>query len=467
MRALLGLGLCVSALAAATCAQAATADEQANARRLMEKAISFRSTANHGETPKFAAFLSEEFIAAGFKKDDIEIVPAGASVGFVVRYRGDGSAGKAPILFLGHMDAVEADPKDWNHDPFVLTEKDGVFYGRGLVDNKYGVIDLTQTFIRLKREGFVPTRDLIIAFSGDEETGMLTTRALAEKLKDAEFALNSDAGGGEDAPDGKTPVYYVQAAEKTYASFDLTVRNSGGHSSQPRADNAIYQLADALKKVEAFEFPVMWNPITLRSFAVSAAGAEPEIAAALNRFVEKPGDKKAAKTLSKIVHFNSALRTTCVATMLKGGHAENALPQSATATVNCRIFPGVAVDDVKSELVKIVATPEIEIATLKEPVESPASVLTPEIEAAVLAAVRTRHPDIVIVPYMEAGGTDGLHFRRAGVPTFAISSLFMREDDSPNYHGMNENLRAETFYAGLDHWTMIIKQLAGEPAASE
>lgn len=456
-----------SVLSILSSAHAATPEEQAQARRLFEKAISFKSTEKHGETPKMAAWLASEFRAAGFKKQDIEIVPVGPSVGLIVRFRGDGSSGKAPILFLGHMDVVEAEPADWTHDPFALTEKDGVFYGRGVVDNKYGVIDLTQTFIRLKKQGFVPTRDLIIAFSGDEETGMLTTRALAEKLKGAEFALNGDAGGGFEAPAPMTPVYYIQAAEKTYATFEMAVKNSGGHSSQPRADNAIYELAAALQKIQAFEFPVMWNDITLRSFKVDAASSDAETAKALLRFVEKPGDKKAAKKLSALTHYNSKIRTTCVATMLKGGHAENALPQTATATVNCRIFPGVAVDDVKAQLASAAGNPAIEIATLDEPVESPASVLTPEIETAVLGAVRNRYPDAVAVPYMEAGGTDGLHFRRAGIPTFAIGSLFMREEDSPNYHGMNENLRADAFYAGLDQWSDVIKALAGPANQNE
>lgn len=461
MKAGISLAAMAVAFAFSHAASAATADEKAYARRLMEKAVSFKTTAEHGETRKFAEFLAGEFRAAGFVAEDIEIIPAGESVGLIVRYRGDGAAIKAPILFLGHMDTVEADPADWTHDPFTLTEKDGVLYGRGLVDDKYGVVDLTQTFIRLKKSGFAPTRDLVIAFSGDEETGMETTRALAQKLKDAEFALNSDAGGGFDAPEGVAPIYYIQAAEKTYASFEMSTKNSGGHSSQPRADNAIYELAAALKKIEAHEFPVMWNDITLRSFAVDAASADKETAQALRRFVEKPGDKKAAKTLSKTTHINAILRTTCVATMLRGGHAENALPQSATATVNCRIFPGVSVDEVKAELTAAVADAAIEFRVLKDPVESPASTLTPEIEAAILKAARARRPDVVVVPYMEAGGTDGLHFRRSGVPTFAAGSLFLRESDSPNYHGMNENLRVEAFDAGLDHWSIIIRELAG------
>lgn len=457
----IGQAFAVAMATFSSAAGAATPEEQAYARALMEKAISFKSTEHHGETRQMADWLAGEFRAAGFAKEDIEFVPAGESVGLVVRYRGDGSSGKAPILFLGHMDAVEADPADWDYDPFTLTEKDGYFHGRGLVDNKYGIVDLTQTFVRLKKEKFVPTRDLVIAFSGDEETGMLTTRALAEKLKDAEFALNSDAGGGLDAGEGKPAVYYIQAAEKTYATFEMSVKNDGGHSSQPRADNAIYELATALKKIEAHEFPVRWNDITLRNMEVEAAAWDEKTAAAIRRFVEKPGDRKAAKVLSEQTSLNSILRTTCVATMLKAGHAENALPQKATATVNCRIFPGVAVDDVKSELARIVENPAIEFATLREPLESPASPLTPEIEQAVLGAVRTRYPEAVAVPYMEAGGTDGLHFRRAGVPTLAVGSLFMRAEDSPNYHGKNENLRVDAFYGGLDHWSHIIKALAG------
>ena len=461
------IALAAALAAISSSAFAATAEEEAYARFLMEKAISYKSTEEHGETRKLAEFLAGEFRKAGFAAADLEIVPAGKSVGLTVRYRGDGSSGAAPILFLGHMDVVEADPKDWTYDPFTLTEKDGLLHGRGVVDNKYGVVDLTQTFIRLKKSGFVPTRDLIIAFSGDEETGMETTRALVEKLKGAAYALNSDAGGGFDAGEGKTSVYYIQAAEKTYATFEVTVKNSGGHSSQPREDNAIYELGDALKKIQQFRFPVMWNDITLRSFAVDAETADEETAAALRRFVEKPGDKKALKTLEKQTGLNSVLRTTCVATMLKAGHAENALPQTATATVNCRIFPGVAVSDVQAELARVVENDAIEFVTLDDPVESPASTLTPEIEAAVLNALKTRYPNIVAVPYMEAGGTDGLHFRRAGIPTFAIGSLFLREGDEPNYHGMNENLRVDAFNGGLDHWSLIIRELAGKPAASE
>jgi acetylornithine deacetylase/succinyl-diaminopimelate desuccinylase-like protein len=452
---------CMLATAAVAQSPQLTPD-QALARRLMEKAITFKSSEHHGETPKMAAWLASEFKAAGFRKTDIEIVPAATTAGLIVRYRGDGSSAKAPILFLAHMDVVEAEPADWDYDPFVLTEKGGVFYGRGLVDDKYGVVDLAQTFIRLKKEGFVPTRDLVIAFSGDEEVSMISTRALVDKLKGAEFALNTDAGGGYESADGKPPIYYIQAAEKTYATIEITAKNSGGHSSQPRADNAIYELADALEKVKAHHFPVMWNDITLKGFEADAATAEPPVAEALRRFVKKPGDQKSVKAMEKVVYINATMRTTCVATMLKGGHAENALPQTAMATVNCRIFPGVSVEDVKNELAATVANPALEFKILDEPVESPVSIPTPELVSIVTDVVKTRYPSIVVVPYMEAGGTDGLYFRKAGIPTFGVGSLFLRQDDEPNYHGKNENLRVEAFYAGLDQTMAMIKALAGE-----
>jgi carboxypeptidase PM20D1 len=440
----------------------ALTQEQAAARALLERAVAFKSTEEHGETPAFAAFLAGEFAKAGFPRRDIEIVEAGKSAGLVVRYRGDGSAREAPILFLAHMDAVEADPADWDYDPWTLTEKDGVFYGRGVTDNKQGVVSLTRAFIRLRKEGFVPDRDLVIAFTGDEETGMATTQALADKLKDAAFAINSDAGYGVIAPDGQSALYYVQAAEKTYATFEITATNPGGHSSAPRADNAIYELAAALKKIEAHRFPTMWNEISLRALEAQAE-AMGDAGRAVAEFVRRPGDRKLQSQLQDDPGFARVTRTTCVATKLRAGHAENALPQSATATVNCRIFPGVAVDDVQSELARIVGNDALEIRSLHPSLESPVSIPTPEIEAAIGKAVTARFPGARIVPYLEAGGTDGLHFRRAGVPTFGVGSVFVRPTDELNFHGRNENLPVEAFYKGLDHWPILIRALAGAP----
>ncbi|NOZ43031.1 MAG: M20/M25/M40 family metallo-hydrolase, partial [Alphaproteobacteria bacterium] len=219
-----------------------------------------------------AVYLASEFRKAGFAKRDIHILPKGETAALVVRYRGDGSSGKKPILLLGHMDVVSARPKDWQRPPFTLTRDDKYFYGRGTLDNKLGVTMLTATFIRLKKQGFVPNRDLIIAFSGDEETGMTTTRMLAYDRKDlttAAFALNTDAGGGELRADGKAVVYLVQAAEKTYATFELTTHNPGGHSSRPRLDNAIYDLMAALQKIQHYRFPVRYNDMTRNYFRVT------------------------------------------------------------------------------------------------------------------------------------------------------------------------------------------------------
>ncbi|MEQ8935041.1 MAG: M20/M25/M40 family metallo-hydrolase [Amphiplicatus sp.] len=458
-----------TAMAAMLAAGAAAADltaEEIQAREMFRTLVSFKTAEGHGEVPKMAAYLAKEFKIAGFADADIEIIPTGETAGMVVRYRGDRSSEAKPILFLAHMDVVDALPGDWDFDPWTLTEKDGRFYGRGTVDNKYGVLTLAQAFIGLKKEGFQPTRDLIIVFTGDEETGMATTRMLAEKFKDAEYALNGDAGGGfTPMGEDKATAYYIQAAEKIYATFEVTAKNDGGHSSAPRPDNAIYDLASALKKIEAHSFPVMWNDVTLKEMAASSEVETGEVAAALKAFVKKPGDKKAAKTLLGVDYLTNGLRTTCVATMLKAGHAENALPQTATATVNCRIFPGVSVDDVKAELARVVENPALEFATLGDPVESPASIPTPELEAAVLVAARAQAPVAQVISYMEAGGTDGMHFRRAGVPTFGVGPMFTTDDDVTGIHGKNESMATDVFYNGLKHWPALIRELAGRPEA--
>ena len=441
--------------------------DDAHARKTLEiytKVISIPTVAGRGKVPEMALYLAGEFRAAGFPEADIRIVPSGETAVLIVRYRGDGSSGKKPILLLGHMDVVEALAEDWERPPFELTRDDTYFYGRGSIDNKLGITMISSTFIRLKKAGFVPVRDLIIAFSGDEETTMLTTRMLANdtpELAEAEFALNSDAGGGDLRADGKAVAYLVQAAEKTYASFELTVRNPGGHSSRPRADNAIYELATALGKIQNFRFPVMSSDMTRNFFRTSGQHLGGELGDAMIQFADNPNDEKAAGRLAQESSYVGTTRTTCVATMLRGGHAENALPQSATATVNCRIFPGVRVAEVQQTLEDLVANPGIEFVTLDSPVESPISELRDDVMAAVGTAVHSRYPDLAIMGYMESGGTDGMHFRSAGIPTWAMSSVFM-DPDEMYAHGLNERLPVKAFYDGLDHWTIILKELAGK-----
>jgi carboxypeptidase PM20D1 len=428
------------------------------------RVIGVESSKNLGNVPEIANYLAAELVAAGFPEGDVEVVPLGETAALIARYRGDGSSGKAPILLLGHMDVVEALASDWERPPFELTTDDVYFYGRGTIDNKFGVTQLTSTFIRLKREGFVPNRDLIIAFSGDEETTMLTTRMLAyerEDLAGAEFALNSDAGGGDINADGEPVLYGIQAAEKTYATWDITVRNPGGHSSRPRPDNAIYDLAGAITKIQNYRFPVRWSEMTLAYFEETGEQLGGELGKAMIQFANNPRDETASDRLAVESSYVGTTRTTCVVTMLQAGHAENALPQSATATVNCRIFPGVPAAAIENALKHVVENDAIEFKILEEPTESPISPLIPDVVDAVKKAVRSRYPGIKVMGYMESGGTDGMHFRKAGIPTLAVSSVFMNPDEM-FAHGLNERVPVKAFYDALDHWSIILRELAGD-----
>jgi acetylornithine deacetylase/succinyl-diaminopimelate desuccinylase-like protein len=425
--------------------------------------IGVESSKNLGNVPKIANYLADELVAAGLHGEDVEVVPLGETAALIARYRGDGSSGKPPILFLGHMDVVEALAKDWQRPPFELTRDEINFYARGTIDNKFGVTHLTSTFIKLKKEGFVPNRDLILVFSGDEESGMKTTRMLAYERPDlaqAEYALNSDAGGGNLDGQGRPIVYRIQAAEKTYVSWEITVRNPGGHSSRPRPDNAIYDLANAITKIQQHQFPVRWSEMTLAFFQETGKQLGGELGDAMIRFAYDPGDQKAAARLALESSYIGSTRTTCVVTMLRAGHAENALPQSATATVNCRIFPGISVAEIESVLKDVVANEAVEFALLGDPTESPISETRPDVVAAVGKAVHTRYPDVKLVTYMESGGTDGMHFRKAGIPTWAVSGIFMNPDEM-FAHGLNERMPIQGFYDALDHWSIIIRELAG------
>lgn len=454
----------VCAAASLSWAQTPSAAERDQALDIYRRIIAFDTSVQGGQTPAMAAYLAERFRAGGFPVEDVRLLPLGDTSGLLVRYRGDGSGGR-PILLLAHMDVVQARRSEWERDPFTLTEENGFFFGRGTADNKAGLTHLAATFLQLRAEGFVPTRDLILWFSGDEETSGATTQALLSEhralIGDAEFALNSDAGGGQLNENGEAVGYGVQTAEKTYASFTFTARNAGGHSSAPRADNAIYDLAEALARLRAFEFPVMWNDTTIAAFRALGALTPGAEGAAMLRFAANPGDRRAARTLSRNPHLSTLLRTTCVATMLAGGHAENALPQTAQATVNCRVFPGVAVAEVQAELQSI-AGAQIEIAPVAEANSSDASPLRADVMQALARAVHAQHPGLVVTPFMSAGATDGLFFRAAGIPTYGAGGIFMRESDDFS-HGLNERIPIDSFYAGLAHWRALINELASGP----
>ena len=443
----------------------ASTDVKAEARSMMEKLVSYQTVASKNSVPEMSEYLAQQLRSAGFADSDVEILPMNGTAAMIVRYRGASTSAKKPVLFLAHMDVVDAKSAEWKTDPWQLTEKDGALYGRGTVDNKFGVLTLTHAFMRLKREGFVPDRDLVLAFSGDEETGMETTKVLAERLKDAAFAINSDAGGGYLGPDGAA-TYAYQASEKTYATFEITARNKGGHSSRPRPDNAIYDLSRALTKVSGHQFPARWNDVTIESFRAILPMQDAKTKPALQRFLEKPTAAAAEAVIKADPSTASEFRTTCVATMLRAGIVENALPTEATATVNCRIFPGESVEAVRAGLVTAAANKSLTVKVINTPLESPVSTMPDDARSALDAVLAVRAPGASVSPYMEAGGTDGLQFRRAGIATIGAGPLFSTEESSYNFHGVDERLPMTEFEGGLDHFYLFMKALAARGSAN-
>lgn len=442
----------VVATAAMSVSEAAqTSAYDAEAREILARIVGFRTSAGHGQTPAMVAYLTQVLTLKGVPASDIATLGEGEAKAMIVRV--PGRARGRPILFSAHMDVVDARPEEWERDPFTLLEQNGNFYGRGTTDNKAGVAALVSTILRLRAERMRPARDLVFAFVGDEETGMVTTERIAAHpwVSNAEFAINTDAGGGllDDAT-GKPLIYLVQGAEKTYASFDLTVTNPGGHSSRPRADNAIYQLARAILKVEAYRFPVMANDLTRAYLGAVGQAQAGELGDALRRFAADPADAAAAEALSKSPEFVGTTRTTCVTTMLDGGHAENALPQTARATVNCRIFPGVAVETVREALAAAIGDAAVRFTTRDNPEASPVSEMRSDVMTAIARAVHERYPGVPVVPYLESGGTDGKVYRTVGIPTFGSSGLFSKPSEM-YAHGLDERLPVRSFYEGLDH----------------
>lgn len=444
-----------------TAVHAQTAPYQQQARAVYARIVGFRTAAGQKQVPAMVAYLTDELKAGGVPAVDIATEAVGDTAILLVRVPGR-KPGR-PILFSAHMDVVDARPEEWQRSPFVLVEENGNFYGRGTMDNKAGVAALVSTVLRLKSAKGQPARELVFAFVGDEETDMNTTQRIAAHpwVKNAEFAINTDAGGGIlDDQTGKPLIYLVQGAEKTYATFDLTVTNPGGHSSRPRADNAIYRLARALLKVQEHQFPVMANALT-RTYLGAVGQAQPgEVGDALRKFAANPNDAAAAAALAKSPEFVGTTRTTCVATLLEAGHAENALPQTAKAAVNCRIFPDVAVDVVRAELATAIGDPEVKITVRKSPQASPVSQMRPDVMAAITQAVHANYPGVPVVPYLESGGTDGKVYRIAGIPTFASSGLFTRPSEM-FAHGLNERLPVAAFYQGLDHVYQLAVKLGG------
>ncbi len=456
------LGGAGGAAAATPPAAAARTPNELHAREIFARVIAFKTSIGLGQVPAMAEYLAGEFRAAGFPESDIHILPLGETASMVVRYRGDGSGGK-PILLMAHMDVVTAKREDWQRDPFTLTEENGFFYGRGTFDIKESLTCLVATLLRFKAESFVPKRDLVLLMSGDEETTMNTARDVVanhRELIDADFALNADAGSADlDETTGRAIIYGYETAEKTYANYELTVRNPGGHSAEPRADNAIYQLAGALAKLEAYHFPVMASDTTRAFFAGSAALAPGPLGAAMRKFAADPQDVAAAQFLSADPHYVGMLRTTCIPTMLRGGHAENALPESATVNVNCRIFPGIDPAVIKRTLEEIVP-PGVEVNIVGSPFWSDASPLRADVLDALTRTVHTLHPGIPIVPRQDSGASENILTRGAGIPTYGTFESFIKPSDY-FAHGLNEREPVASFYEGLQFWYLLLKDLSG------
>ena len=450
------LALSVPALAG----QAAGPRQQAE--EILAQLIEFESTADRPEQVVAAVeAMAARLRGAGFSEEDIQVVsPGDDKASLVVRYQGSGDA--PAVLMMAHIDVVQANPAGWSFPPFEFGKDENWYYGRGTTDNKTGVTSLVANFIRLRQEGFVPTRDLILMVTGDEETDGFHADWLATErrdLIDAGLALNTDAGGGEYDPNGEPRMFSVQTSEKVYQTFEVTTENPGGHSSVPRADNAIYELAAALGRLSAHSFPVMLNDTTRTGLERMADLTPGELGAAMA--AAAAGDTSAAETVAATSPYvNSTLRTTCVATRLQAGHADNALPRSATATVNCRVFPSVPIDDVESALREILDNDAIAMRRVGDARPSPPSPLTPDVMEPVEALVQELWPGTPVIPAMSTGATDGLFVRSVGIPVYGMSAMFSMPDDI-RAHGLDERIGIEEFHWAVDYWYRLMRRMGG------
>ena len=452
---------------ALTAQNTSPAEDMQRARSILAELVEINTTnSERGDTTAAARALERRLLDAGFPAADVHVlVPADAATkgNLVARYRGRNPNLK-PILLLAHIDVVEALPGDWSVDlnPFEFLERGGYYYGRGVTDDKDEAAIYTANFIRMRREGFVPDRDIVVALTADEEGGPRNgVRFLLEEhreLIDAAFALNE--GGGGMARDGEKISNNVQAAEKKFLSYYFTATNPGGHSSLPVKKNAIYDLSQALLAVQGYEFPVMLNEVTEAFFAGSADLVGGEMGEAMRRIVTDPDDAAAAATLSADTGYNSRLRTTCVATLLEGGHAQNALPQTAQANVNCRLLPSHDPAAVRARLQALAEPFEVEVSARGTATPSSPSPLTPEVLEPIERITREMWPGVPVLPVMSTGATDGLYLRREGIPVYGVSGIFGDMDDR-RAHGRDERIRIEHFYEGQEFLYRLVKALAG------
>jgi acetylornithine deacetylase/succinyl-diaminopimelate desuccinylase-like protein len=447
-----------------TAAENPPSEEQKSARDIFRELIEINSTHAYGST-RAAEAMAARLKAAGFPDSEVQVLGARPEKGnLVARLHGTGTA--KPILFLAHLDVVEAKPEDWSVDPFKFTEQDGWFYGRGTSDVKNEDADLVANFIRLRQEGFKPNRDLILALTADEESGgdANGVRWLLKEhreLIECAFCVNTDAGGGQ-IKNGRGLANTVQTGEKIYLSFALEVRNKGGHSSLPVKDNAIYHLAKGLSRLADFDFPIRVNETVRTYFARMGEIEKGTLAADMRAIGREPTDGAAATRLcAASAYYNALLRTTAVATQLSGGHAENALPQAARAVVNSRILPEDSPDEVEKTLRGVLGDEQIEVKRIEEPVQSASSPLDPIVMEPLERITHELWPGLPVIPEMSTGATDGLHLRHAGIPVYGVSGMFFDVDDV-RAHGRNERIGVNSFYEGVEFMYRFIKALASK-----
>jgi acetylornithine deacetylase/succinyl-diaminopimelate desuccinylase-like protein len=443
------------------------------AREVLTEAVNTNTTASVGSTTVLANKLRTRLIAAGYQANDIHIVGADAkNKNLIVRLRGSGS-GKKAILLAAHLDVVEAKRADWTADPFVLRLENGFFMGRGAEDDKSGVTVLITNLIRWKQEKWTPDRDIIALFTADEETdatkGVQWVLAHERKLIDAEYCLNTD-GGGVELANGKPRAFGMEASEKVFVDFQLEATNPGGHSSRPRPDNAIYQLAHALTKLEGYTFPVKLNEVSRtqleRGAALQSADTAADMRLVAAGYASGTPDAAAQAAMMRLSHepsFNALFRTTCVATLLEGGHADNALPQRARATVNCRMLPNDPPAEVEAAIKRVVGE-GIKVSITYPPVASDASPLRADLMTLLDRLAGQYFPGAPVIPSMALGASDGLYLRNAGIPTYSLSAV-AEVDGEGNAHGLNEKVREKSVYDAVAFWNDMVRGLASRQSA--
>jgi acetylornithine deacetylase/succinyl-diaminopimelate desuccinylase-like protein len=444
-------------------AAAQTAPNDQRAREIFKELIEINTTDTPaGNVTGAAEAVAARLKAAGFPAADMQVLgPDPRKGNLIFRYHGTGA--RRPLLLLAHLDVVEAKREDWSFDPFAFLEKDGFFYGRGTSDDKSMAAQFVANLMRLKEEGFTPDRDLILALTADEEGGTFNGVDWLVKnhrdLIDAEFAINE--GGGGTMRGGKYLTNEIQASEKVFQDFRLEVTNAGGHSSLPVKDNAIYHLSAGLARLAAYDFPLALNEVTRVYFERSATvQSDPKLAADMRAVARATPDLAAAARLSaSLPYYNAQMRTTCVATRLFGGHAQNALPQLATANVNCRILPGVSPASVKATLIEVLADPKITVTFVGDATPSKPSPLRPDVMNVVESLTKQMFPGVVVVPVMSTGATDGLYLRNGEIPTYGVDGTFGDIDDV-RAHGRDERVGVKQYFEGLEFQYRLIKALA-------